>query len=945
MQYDAFISYNHGADGGIAPYLQDALQRIAMPWYRRRGMAVFRDSTDLPADADLAEVIEAGLDDSRYYVLIASPGSRGSKWVGQEIDHWLATKTAARKRIVLVLTDGRIDLDDAQQIDYDTSTALHEQMRGRFAKAPLYIDLSTARQKIDTGTLSRRQFRREYRHDVALVAAKVKEVAVRDVIDEDAKFQHRKLILAWSAVAMLLVLAAASIVGFVSARNNAAEARAQARNARSLGLASQSSSATGQDAPQALALALASQGQASTEIGHRALQTAVASPIWRVYGPAVRQSAAFPVPTAMSPQGRLVAAGKADDHVKVWDSADGANDVTLGAPGTVTASSLAFAPDEQRLAATFVTGPAKGSDAPRGRLVIWQRPDTRPSIERDTTSPLVAVAYAPDGGTVAAGDSDGNVRLWDPDGNGARVIATGFPSVTTVSFSPDSRFVAATTEGDDRTDTTTGNVVVIDAASGERVVIPVGTAQVFAGAYSAGGTTFFTGDGDGNVRSWDLASGALLKSWTDSGPVQSIAVSPVAPVVVSGDQNGEVVVRDTETGLERSTWNEGTLVTSVGFDASGGRLETGNDRGRITIRDTSLLPNVFDTGGAVESLAMAAGGDIISYSAPAGTGSTAGGELKILHRATNTSKRLVVGARPAKVTVNPEGTFAAYAEVRPAADGSHVEVTTVDLATQQVVASWNVEGTMVDLSLPDETTLLGVVERDGEDHLLSWDLTGKEPTDDAVGQLAPTDATQTVGSRVAFTGSKLLIADAEQGIIVQDLDATRPHKLNVPGTTTYGIVVSRDGTKVASFVSARGADAATEVDIWDLQRKTVEPVTTNTRGATPTAAAFTRDGTKLAVGDDKSRVTLYDLTDLHQITEWDVSGAVTSVAFSPDGTTLAAADDLGHVEAWGSSSWQSSDAALAATLCRRLAGYHPIPADWAAVDPYTPYRSLCPGRR
>ena len=36
VRYDAFISYSHAADGKLAPNLQDALQRFAKPWYRRR---------------------------------------------------------------------------------------------------------------------------------------------------------------------------------------------------------------------------------------------------------------------------------------------------------------------------------------------------------------------------------------------------------------------------------------------------------------------------------------------------------------------------------------------------------------------------------------------------------------------------------------------------------------------------------------------------------------------------------------------------------------------------------------------------------------------------------------------------------------------------------------------------------------------------------------------
>jgi WD40 repeat protein len=948
VRYDAFISYNHGADGGIAPYLQEALQRIAMPWYRRRGMAVFRDYTDLPADADLAEAIASGLDESRYYVLIASPGSRDSKWVGQEIDHWLATKSAARKRVVLVLTQGEIDLDDAKQIDYDRSTALHEQMRGRFAQAPLYIDLTTARQKIDDGTLSHRQFRREYRHDVALVAAKIKEVTVREVIDEDAKFQHRKLLLAWSAAAMLLLLSVAAIVGFVSARNNAAEARAQARNARSLGLASQSSSATGQDAPQALALALASRGQATTEIGHRALQTAVASPIWRVFGPAVRTSFADPAPTTMSPRGHLVAAGNAGDGVTVWDSAFGTRHKTLHAPGTIEARDLAFSPDETRLAATFLTPPAKRAGDPRGRLVIWDLSMLEAVVKIDTPTVVLGVAYGPKGGAVAAGDIAGNVRLWDADGGNPRVVATGFPVVTTVSFSPDGRFVAATTAGIDRATPGAGNVVIIDVQEGVPVAsIAVGSSQALSGAYSADGKTFFTGDVDGNVRAWDLATGSPITSWTDSGPVESVAVSPRAPLVVSGDLNGEVTVRDSRTGVERSTWSEGTLVTSVGVSADGGRLATGNDRGRVTIRKTARLPNVYSSGDSVRSLAFAAGSSqIVSYSEPGTTGDQSGGDARILHLDANTSEPLLAGTRPSRIALNSAGTLAALVETNPAAGDGHEKVTVLDLATKGIVTSWDLNGAVVDADFVSDDAILAVVEHDGKDRLRGWDaMTGQPEMSASIPHLKRVDSRQAVGSSVALTGSTLAFADADVGVVAMDLDTKKQYQLPENGATTDGFVMSRDGNEIAAFVDTEGFGAPTEVHVWDLRANTVRPVTTNTSGGTPTTAVFTGDGTKLAVGDDKARVTLYDLRDYHVITEWDVSSAVTALAFSPDGQTLAAADDLGQIEAWDSSSWQSSDANLVAQLCRKIAGYQPIPRDWTDVDPYSKYADLCRSAR
>jgi len=49
MAYDAFISYSQQADRRIAEALQNALHRIAKPWYRLRALRVFRDASSLAA--------------------------------------------------------------------------------------------------------------------------------------------------------------------------------------------------------------------------------------------------------------------------------------------------------------------------------------------------------------------------------------------------------------------------------------------------------------------------------------------------------------------------------------------------------------------------------------------------------------------------------------------------------------------------------------------------------------------------------------------------------------------------------------------------------------------------------------------------------------------------------------------------------------------------------
>ena len=61
MDYKAFISYSHAADGQFAPALQSGLHRFARPWYRMRAMRVFRDQTNLSASPHLWVDIERAL--------------------------------------------------------------------------------------------------------------------------------------------------------------------------------------------------------------------------------------------------------------------------------------------------------------------------------------------------------------------------------------------------------------------------------------------------------------------------------------------------------------------------------------------------------------------------------------------------------------------------------------------------------------------------------------------------------------------------------------------------------------------------------------------------------------------------------------------------------------------------------------------------------------------
>ncbi len=198
-------------------------------------MEVFRDETNLSASPELFDAIKDALDQSRYYVLMASPGSAASDWAGKEIRYWLATKTAASQRMVLVLTDGELRWDkDHKCYDPDRSTALNPALRHTFASDPLFVDLRDAHKAAferaspdgtsDSNT-QLRNFRRAYRHPVAKIAARIRGVDPSELEGEDLRQHRRTLRVAWGAAACLVALTVAAAYGFISARRNAGAAR------------------------------------------------------------------------------------------------------------------------------------------------------------------------------------------------------------------------------------------------------------------------------------------------------------------------------------------------------------------------------------------------------------------------------------------------------------------------------------------------------------------------------------------------------------------------------------------------------------------------------------------------------------------------------------------------------------------------------------------------
>lgn len=243
---------------------------------------------------------------------------------------------------------------------------------------------------------------------------------------------------------------------------------------------------------------------------------------------------------AYSPDGSALIQANAG-WITIRDPADGRERFSIQQGAYTTAGVvLALAPDGRTLAT---------SD---GRFLISDlSAAAEPPVVGGHRFGIAALAYAPDGRTVASASLDGTVKLWDLAAKAPRATLLGHRSeVSRVAFSPDGRLVGSVDA--------TGQVRIWDAATGScRATLegPEGTPRLLAfGPESATLDLFLWGYRQpSHHRRWDTATGAAL-------PAAGLGADD--PMPAAGSADGRLVaaadarrieVRDLGTGALRST--------------------------------------------------------------------------------------------------------------------------------------------------------------------------------------------------------------------------------------------------------------------------------------------------------------------------------------------------------------------------------------------------------
>lgn len=176
--------------------------------------------------------------------------------------------------------------------------------------------------------------------------------------------------------------------------------------------------------------------------------------------------------------------------------------------------------------------------------------DVTGSVFAETMASLVSVAFSPDGAHFATGVGDGEVRLWQVDGNKQIQIYRGHTAwVWSLAFREESAHVPlllASASAD-------YTVRVWDVFTEECLYVLKGhTSKVYAVAFSpiAHGSILASGSQDCTIKLWDVTTGECLQTLRGHNNwVLSVAFSPTTPqLLASSSADGTIKLWDIATG-------------------------------------------------------------------------------------------------------------------------------------------------------------------------------------------------------------------------------------------------------------------------------------------------------------------------------------------------------------------------------------------------------------
>ena len=216
---------------------------------------------------------------------------------------------------------------------------------------------------------------------------------------------------------------------------------------------------------------------------------------------------------AFSPDGKTLASGHGFNKIYLWQVATSKPIAILQRDELAIVVSVAFSPDGSLLAASTRNDVASASSA---GIRLWTvATGSEKAFLKGHTDSVNSVAFSPNGKILASGSFDNTIRFWDVAtgkntatmkavpkisvaDNGSSIVAFGAAvSANSVAFSPDGKTLAVGNGNE--------TVTLWDVATHKSIAILRGHLGLVTVAFSPDGKRLAVGNYDGTIKLWDVA--------------------------------------------------------------------------------------------------------------------------------------------------------------------------------------------------------------------------------------------------------------------------------------------------------------------------------------------------------------------------------------------------------------------------------------------------------